>query len=435
MLEEEKEIEIRSEEFQEVLGDVPIWILRRGITVIAIIVLIIVIGSALFKYPDTITTSMTLTGTNPATSVVAHTSGKIKELNIIDKQNVKVGMYLAVIENPAVTEDISKLKEYLIVLNSDIDTLRDLLPKNLELGNIQTLYSSFYITLFDYYQFQRFEYYTKKIEFMRKRITQYEISQQNVRQQQDIVRDQLKLNKSQYMRDSLLNKKGVISQQDLEVTRNQYLQGYLSYENMNGSMQNTQIQITQMQENLLDMEYQYIDKKNTLTSQLKTYISQLLTQIQTWEQTYVLIAPIDGKVTFTNYWTQNQNLTTGDNIFNIIPDHAGQLIGKATMPIARSGKVKTGQRVNIRFTNFPDNEYGIVRGFVRNISTVPSKNKEGIDNYIVEIELPEGLKTTYKKELPYQPDMQAKADIITEDISLLGRFFMPLRKIWTEGMQ
>jgi HlyD family secretion protein len=31
--------------------------------------------------------------------------------------------------------------------------------------------------------------------------------------------------------------------------------------------------------------------------------------------------------------------------------------------------------------------------------------------------------------------MPATADIITEDISLLERFFLPLKKIWTEGMK
>jgi HlyD family secretion protein len=51
------------------------------------------------------------------------------------------------------------------------------------------------------------------------------------------------------------------------------------------------------------------------------------------------------------------------------------------------------------------------------------------------IALPDGLRTTYKKELPYLPDMPATADIITEDISLLERFFLPIKKIWKEGME
>lgn len=429
----EKEIELRSEEFQEVLGSVPSWILRRGITIIAIIVFILLIGSALFKYPDTIITPMMLTGTTPPAALIAKSSGRLKELNVVDKQSVKMGDYLAVIENPATTEDIVELKQYLICLN--IDTLITLPAKDMNLGNIQTLYSSFYITLFDYLEFKRLNYYIQKIDFMKVRINQYKESYKNVLYQKNIVKEQQALAENQFSRDSLLNKKGVISQEDLESSRSKYLQGRLSLENINSTLQNTEIQITQMQEGLLDTEHQYIDKKNTFETQLKTYMAQLLAEIQLWEQNYAFITPIDGQVTFTNYWTANQNLTVGESIFNIIPNESGLLMGKASMAMTRSGKVKPGQKVNIRFANFPDNEFGIVKGFVKNISVVPSQNTEDKNNYVVEIGLPDGLMTSYKKELPYQPEMQGQADIITEDMSLLERFFMPLRKIWTEGMQ
>ena len=51
---EYKEIELRSEEVQEVMSHVPVWILRWGITVLFCIVIILLIGSYLFKYPDVV---------------------------------------------------------------------------------------------------------------------------------------------------------------------------------------------------------------------------------------------------------------------------------------------------------------------------------------------------------------------------------------------
>lgn len=427
-------MELRSEEFQEILGQVPSWILRRGITLIFLIILIILIGSACFRYPDTITTTMTLTGTTPATTLIARTSGKIKELNIIDKQKVLKGDYLAVIENAANTHDILVLKQYIEILNQKIDTVITLPQKDLNLGSIQSLYSSFYTTIFDYYEFKRLQYYIQKFDYMEKKINQYQMYYKNMIRQEIIVNDQFKLNKQQYLRDSTLNIRGVISPQDFENSKLQYLQGYLSLENNRAVILNTQMQITQMQENLLDTKYQYLDKKNQLETQLKTYISQLLTAIQTWELENVLITPIDGQVTFTSYWVENQNVTMGETVFTVIPDENDKIMGKAQMALARSGKVKIGQKVNVRLSNFPDTEYGIIKGKVKNISMVPQKINQEEAYYIVEVELPEGLHTSYNKELPYLPEMQAQADIITEDISLLERFFMPLRKIWTEGM-
>ena len=69
MSEDTNNIELRSEEVQEILGEVPAWILRRGITLTAIIVVVILLGSAFFKYPDVITSSVVLTSTNPAISI------------------------------------------------------------------------------------------------------------------------------------------------------------------------------------------------------------------------------------------------------------------------------------------------------------------------------------------------------------------------------
>ncbi|HCO66204.1 MAG TPA: HlyD family secretion protein [Dysgonomonas sp.] len=428
-----KDIELRSEEFQEVLGSVPSWILRRGITLVAIIILIGLTGSAVFKYPDVITTSMTLTGSTPAAAIVARTSGKIQHLDVADKQLVECGDYMAVIENPANSNDIQILKTYIQQLNEKIDTIITLPSKDLKLGSMQSVYSGFYITLFDYHQFKRLQYYTQKIDFMKEKINQYQVYYKTIAGQQSIVKEQFQLNKKQYQRDSLLNKRGVISSEELETSRNQYLQGYLSLENIYSTIQNTEMQITQMQENLLDTEYQYQDKKNQLETQIKTYIAQLLSEIQSWELNYALVSPIQGEVAFTNYWVENQNVTAGEIVFSVVPEKNNQIMGKARMPLQRSGKVKPGQKVNIRLENFPDNEYGIIKGRVNNISMVPVKDEQGMDYYTVEINLPEGLKTTYNKELPYLPEMKAQADIITEDISLLERFFMPIRKIWTEG--
>ena len=90
--------------------------------------------------------------------------------------------------------------------------------------------------------------------------------------------------------------------------------------------------------------------------------------------------------------------------------------------------------MNIRFSNYPDNEYGIVRGSIKNISLIPTINDNEEKAYTVDIQLQDGLKTTYKKELPFLPEMEGQAEIITEDMTLLERFLLPLKKIITESV-
>lgn len=397
-------------------------------------VLILLIGSAVFKYPDIISSSVSLTGTTPVAGVVARSSGKLQELYVQNNQQVEAKAFLAVIENPAKTEDVIQLKEILRKLDSGLDTIALVPSQLLQLGSLQPLYSSFSLTMSEYRQFKELAYHLKKISLMKGRIAQNEVYYTNMMRQKEISEAQIKLAHQQYTRDSLLEAKILISKEELERSHSQYLQSSLSAENMDRSLENLQIQLAQMYESLYDTEYQYQEKKNTLETQLRSLINLLKTEVNTWEMNYVLTTPIEGVITFTQYWTKNQNVAAGNVVFNIVPDNQGEIIGKAMLPTERSGKVKVGQKVNIRFNNYPDNEYGIVKGVVKNISLIPASQGQGTKSYIVDIELPNGLKTTYNKTLPFLPEAEGQADIITDDITLLERFLLPLRKVITESL-
>jgi len=254
---EEERIELRSEEFQEVLGSVPPWILRWGITVLAIVVVILLIGSAIVKYPDVIPAQIVLTGSTPPATLVAHASGKIKELYVKDNQEVKTGEYLAIIDNSAKTEDILFLKNYLAPSNSpeggkQLPPLRGGLGRGF--GPLQQLYTSFYTTLFEYTEYQRLLYYPQKKKMTIERIAQYEKQYQTLLNQQRITEEQFVIAQKQFSRDSLLHTKGVIADKDLETAKNIFLQSLASRENMHSSLQNMQIQIGQLKESLFDTE-------------------------------------------------------------------------------------------------------------------------------------------------------------------------------------
>jgi HlyD family secretion protein len=431
---EEKNIELRSEEFQEILGSVPHWILRWGITMLAVITVILLAGSAIIRYPDIIPARIVLTGSTPPATVVAHASGKLKELYVKDNQNVKAGDYLAVVDNPAQTNDVRLLKQHLDTLDLEQIIHFPIPDKNLRVGTLQNLYASFYVSLFNYKEYLKQLYYPQKMTLTKERIHQYETQYESLIRQQKIMKEQFELTRKGFVRDSVMYVKGGLSGKELDNSKSEYLQGLLSLENIQSSLNNMRIQIDQLKESLFDAGHQDLEQGNSLLSQLQSLLSQLKTEIQTWELNYVLSTPIDGKITFTNYWIENQNVAAGSEIFTIVPENEFQIIGKAMLPIARSGKVETGQKANIRLENFPENEYGILRGVVQNISLVPVQQGE-VAYYTLEIALPDKLFTTYRKELPFLPNMQGQADIITADSSLLERFFAPLKKLLAENKQ
>ena len=432
---EEKElktVELRSEELQDVMGKIPPWILRWGITVLFGVVIVLLIGSSMFTYPDVIQASIQLTGSTPPAGVIAFSSGKLDMLHTEDNTIVKAGDYLAVIHNPAQTDDVLYLKNFLDELDIARDSFFMMPEKNLFLGNLQSLYASFHTLLFQYNEYVRQQYYPNRIRMTKERIARYDELYRSLLRQQKITEEQTALIDRNHERSSTMYEQGGISGKELDESRSRQLQGQLTQESMLTSLNNMRIQMAQLNESLIDMEYQHTEKMNDFSTQIQSMVSQLKANIQSWELSYVLMSPIDGKITFTRYWVSNQNVQAGEEVFTVIPVLESRLIGKAMLPVARSGKVKTGQKANIRLDNFPDNEFGMLKGIVQNISLVPAASG-GTTYYVVEIALPDGLYTNYKKELPYLPNMQGAADIITEDMSLLERFVMPMKKIFNEG--
>lgn len=107
-----------------------------------------------------------------------------------------------------------------------------------------------------------------------------------------------------------------------------------------------------------------------------------------------------------------------------VSEKQSQIIGRITLPVKGAGKVAIGQKVNIRFDNFPYMEFGYLKGKVKNISLMPSN-----ENYIVEVELPQDMKTNYDIPLNFSQEMKGSAEIITEDLRLIQRFFNPLKSL------
>lgn len=420
-----KPVELRSEELHEVLGSVPAWILRRGIYLVGVIVVILLVGSWFFKYPEIISSTMVLSGTTPASPVVARTNGRIMKMYAHDNQLIKEGEYLAVLENPANTEDVYLLKQYLQKLLVNTDNIPQLPKKEFKLGNIQSGFSSLSRSLDSYNKFIELDYYPQKLKVIKQRIDDYNKQYANLERQNKIIKEQHDMRESFYIKDSMTFINKWISPVEMDQSKNQYLQSKLSLENSYSSMANMKIQIKQLEESVLDTEQQYNEKQSAYIVEITNLAIQLTNEINTWEMTYVLVAPFTGTVTFNNYWSENQNVMAGETVFIIVPEKSGDMIGKALLPAARSGKVEVGQKVNIKFANYPENEYGIVWGKVKNISLVPVEG-----NYTVEIALPNGLMTTYRKELPFSPEMQAQADIVTDDLRLIERLFMPIKKVF-----
>ncbi|MBI5218229.1 MAG: HlyD family efflux transporter periplasmic adaptor subunit [Bacteroidia bacterium] len=444
MTEEKDDIEIRSEEVQEILGHIPLWIIRWGITLIFSVIAVLLAGSWFFKYPEIINSPIVITTENPPVTLVAKVNGKLQELFVTDRQVVKNGECIAILENTSNYKDVFDLKNKLDLFRAVITKIQRTLtqtealkyidstagtkfPENYNLGELQPLYGSFIKSYTDYTQFLRADYHHKKIRSINDQVNKYNALCDRLIKQESLLTEELGIEKQQFFRDSGLYAKGVSAKADFDRSKSALLQKKFSYEGAKTTLSNTQIQITQLQQSVIDMEQQCEEQNKQLKTALNQSYDNLVSQINTWEQKYVLRSPIEGKVTFTKYWVINQNIQAGDKAVTIIPDKPSRTLGKLELPIRGSGKVKAGQLVNIKLDNYPYMEYGMLYGKIESISLVATDN-----NYSVEVSLPNGLIGNYGKKLEYSREMKGTAEIITEDIRLIERFINPLRALLTK---
>lgn len=384
-------IELRSDEVKEILGQVPSWIIRNGILVFISILALLVTGTCFFTYPDIIRGEIELTTLNPPASILAKTSAKFQQISVLDRQKVRQGDILAILKSSANAQDMLQVQKHIskwtrLVLLHKFDSINT--NSSFSLGDVQERYSAFVRSLSDIRNYQKQAYFEHKIKAKLEQKKKYIIYYNRLCTQANLLKDQLLISTNEFRRDSLLFTKGIYSLADYQKSQKIHIQASFSFQQSQSTLSQTDIQISQLTQEILNLQLQQEQEFQNITSKLITNIETLNANINMWTQQYVLTAPISGTLNYQNYWNRNQNIKQGDCVFTIIPNDSTRIIARAHIPILGSGKVKIGQRVNIKLQNYPYLEYGILNAEITSISRVPENDK-----YSLQLRLKNGLRT------------------------------------------
>ena len=244
--------------------------------------------------------------------------------------------------------------------------------------------------------------------------------------QKEINQSELQLLKTDVERYEKLFKKGVISAQEIEKQRLIYLQAEKNYKSLLSSISQLKSSINELNRSSKTTVINESTTSINLERSVMQSFYQLKKAIKDWELNYVFRSSVKGTVSFLQIWSENQTITAGENIFAIIPSTEKGYIGKVKAVAQNSGKLQIGQKVNIRLANYPDREFGVIEGRLKTISLTPDKD----GNLLLDIELPNELQTSYKKQINFQQEMTGTADIITEDLRLLERLLYQFRDVF-----
>ncbi len=413
-------------EFSDVIGKPPGWLLRSGIGMVAIVVLTILGMSYFFKYPDKIIGRGSLTSTTPPIELVSRSEGYIEEILVKQDEIVNEGETILYIHNTTNQEEIERLSVWINAYDS-IQANRELqeleFPKDLQVGSLQSEYAELGLKFNELKQQLDNNLTKKRVRNIYSEIKKIKDLNGSRQREKDIYKKELDLMAKDHARNQGLFDEGVISELELENSKSELLSAQREYETMENAIIQNKIRIDQLKMEQLALT----DDKEELIKASKLSIAEIISRIRSnmanWTERYSIQSPITGKVSFRQTIQTNKPVNIGQVVGDIVPQSAEGRYLTSAMPATNIGKTEVGQKVLIKFDAYPYKEFGMMEKTVGSISTVPELTSDQQVFYEVKVDLDGPLVTDFGETIKYQAGLTATVEIITEDRSIFERIF------------
>ena len=415
----------RSEEAQEILSTVPGWIVRWGTTLFFLMIVGVVLMSYLLHYPDIIKAPFTLTSRNAPKVVKTKVDGKLTRLLVAEGQPVAKGEVLAFLESTARHEDVLRLHAWLDRVSALLlaGNARELLkvekPPFNRLGEVQSAYQAFDQAHHQYLAFLSGKFYQSKKKLLEQDLQHLLRQAQNLADQQQLYQRNLKLAQDEFATQQQLADEKVIAPMEHKRNESRLLEREIALKEMESALVGNLAQQTDKRKEILELEKVMSEQSSAFMQALNTFKSS----IESWDQKYILRAPAEGQISFFSFIQENQALRAGQEMF-FVHSAGGEEFGEIRISQFNLGKIKCGQVVLVKFDSYPFQEFGAVQGRIDYIAPVSGSDS----TYLARVALPGGLLTNYRRKLTYKAGMTATAEIITEDMRLIEKLFVHLKK-------
>lgn len=417
------ELDVYGDQVKEVLSNPPSKLYTLGNLIVIAFLFIVIFLTWFIRFPEVILSEIVVTTKNKPVNIVSNIDGNISYLFVSEKDTVETGDNLAVISNEVDYTDLNALKAFLdIFVTTDLEKNVNF-PTNLQIGLLQIKLNELEGVCNQYFSYRSIKPEKREQKKVVYQIKKLKLLDKNLQKQENLYEEHLDIFYSDLKRQEQLYNEGTISKSDVEKIRITAIDKKRELQAIKYSQAQNAVAIAN-----LDKEYQKLEtdekqSKESFRLQIQNIISKLNADILNWETSHIIKAKQNGTIAFLDYLEEKQYVSKGTELFTIVGKNK-DFIGQGYLPQNKSGKVKHGQDVIIKLLAFPEKEFGSLTGHVQDISIIPNNDK-----YLITVEIPNGLKTSYLKELPLKPRYSGSAEIVTEDLRLLERIFYELRSI------
>jgi multidrug resistance efflux pump len=429
----------KSEEIADIVERMPMAFGRWVAVVVIIFAALLLLFGWLIKYPDTVTGQIRINSSASSVKLVANTSGNIRLLGYQAKDEIAQDEYIAVIENPANTDDVRLIASIVRrfnpneILNGSLqlrDSIRRLFPEKVSLGDLNLKYYAFLTSLKDNLDYQNDNVYEKQRTGITDDIKWKENILNESEQLLAVARQKREINQKWLEKYESMNKTEILTYEyEVDRSRSELLTARSDEQNLLKETSSIKMQIVENQNALNRLGVEQKDRERALKMELLSAFHDLTDNIKFWEQKYVFKSPFNGKLEYLKFLTNNQFIQAGEEIFGIVPEETN-VFGQVFLPSVGAGKVKHDSRVIVKLDNYPYMEYGSIDGRVSSVSllTQPQKTEQAqIETYLIVVELPDGLTTNYGETLDFRYEIAGTANIIVKERRLIERLFDNLK--------
>jgi multidrug resistance efflux pump len=415
------------EEVQYVLGNPPSWIIRRGISFIAVAVVVCLAIGWWVEYPDKVEGAVRLYRAHPPVSVMAAPGSQLDQLLVTDGMEVDSGMVLATFDRQARLADVERVEDWLqeaILTDYSVDWLQLQIPRVEQLGALHADCRQLHRSIKDFQSWLQDHQAGRQLALLDQHTGSLRHNQQSLQTEKKAQEEILALAAIEKDRQEQLFESGTISAKDWEEARQVYLEHFRQSQRVQLDLEQVSQQLSEQALVRLQVEGQVADRYRQYEKEVREQAITMLQAIRSWKAENLLIAPVAGRVSMPRVWNTAAFFEAAEELLAIIPPNGQDpIVGLVELPVRGSGKVLPGMEVRIQLDNYPAQEYGDVVGTIESVSARPIDNTEEDAYVLARVILPNRLLTSYQKEVLFLQEMCGHANVILESRSVLERIF------------
>ncbi len=421
---ESHKIPVRSEAIQEVISKRPSFLEQWALMLFLSILLLLLAGTWVINYPDTIEAKAFLTANNAPKEIVARQEGRLIRLFVKNDDFVERGQMIGWIESIANHSEVITFSQLLdssclLMISGQMKKAAQLFNHNYKnLGELQGAYQQFIIAWQQFSDYQVNDFYSHKKGMLLNDILTLKEMNRSFLYQKKLMQQDVRLAEESFKMNKILSEQNVISREEFRTENSKFV--------------NKQMAIPQLNENILSNENLQRDKQKEINQldhdivQQRIFFLQALETIKSavddWQRKYLLIAPVKGKMVFITPLQENQFLVQG-RLLGYINPNGTLYYAQTILPQNNFGKIDTGLDVQLRFDAYPYEEYGLIKGKLDYVSKVATDS-----GFLATVRFNNGLLTNQHINIQYKSGLRAKAIIITKNMRLLERIYFNIVK-------